>query len=194
MSNTSLFSPLNMNRSRFRMQDLTRRSSRKFFRTQSVNLKVQEEAESTLTISEKSPLSLIDANKEAQHYDLFNKLLMAQLRAEDDNLSVNYSCLDLPEYLIQNTFQSLATMWRNETKYSSSPTEKNNHWAYQQIIGIGWPVVPVLLRELEVNPDHWFYALRKITGANPVPPESRGKLNEMASAWLHWAKNNGISW
>ncbi|MHB1034131.1 MAG: hypothetical protein ACYC35_07080 [Pirellulales bacterium] len=91
-------------------------------------------------------------------------------------------------------FQRLKSVWRHDTAYLSDLTQISSHWAYQQIIAMGWTVVPILLRELDANPDYWFSALRKITGANPVPPESRGRVHEMATAWLEWAQSNGISW
>ena len=65
------------------------------------------------------------------------------------------------------------------------------HPAYQEIIGMGWPVVPLLLAELQRRPDHWFIALEEITGANPVPPESEGKVKKMAEAWVQWGKSGG---
>jgi hypothetical protein len=65
------------------------------------------------------------------------------------------------------------------------------HPAYQEIITMGQEVVPLLLRDLEQEPDHWFAALRAITGAHPVPPEDRGDLHKMAAAWLRWGKDNG---
>jgi len=57
---------------------------------------------------------------------------------------------------------------------------------------MGPEVVPLMLRELETAPDHWFRALRALTGANPVPPQSSGKLPEMAIAWLGWARAQGF--
>lgn len=91
-------------------------------------------------------------------------------------------------------FHWLAIIWKSDTKYLSDLTQICNHWAYQNIIKMGKPVIPLLLRELETSPHYWFSALRKITGENPVPPEARGKLRNMASAWLEWGKRNGISW
>lgn len=41
------------------------------------------------------------------------------------------------------------------------------HPAYQRIIGLGPEVAPLLLRELERQPDHWFWALKALTGADP---------------------------
>jgi hypothetical protein len=66
------------------------------------------------------------------------------------------------------------------------------HPAYQQIIGMGVDALPLILRELEREPDHWFWALEAITGENPVPPTDRGRLNEMARAWLRWASEHSI--
>jgi hypothetical protein len=65
------------------------------------------------------------------------------------------------------------------------------HPAYQEIISMGRPAVPLLLAELRRRPDHWFLALSAITGANPVPSESAGKLAEMAEAWIRWGEAQG---
>jgi hypothetical protein len=65
------------------------------------------------------------------------------------------------------------------------------HPAYQEIILMGQQVVPLLLAELRRDPDFWFAALRAITGENPVPPASAGKVKEMARAWIAWGKARG---
>jgi len=62
---------------------------------------------------------------------------------------------------------------------------------YQQIIGMGAPVVPLILEELQREPDHWFWALEAITQENPVPKEALGKVLQMAQAWVEWGKNQG---
>jgi hypothetical protein len=56
--------------------------------------------------------------------------------------------------------------------------------SYQEIIAMGPPVVPLLLRELEQDPHFWSWALTAITEEDPVPPSARGNLGEMARAWL----------
>jgi hypothetical protein len=66
------------------------------------------------------------------------------------------------------------------------------HPAYQSIIAMGPIAVPWLLDRLQINPDHWFVALRIITGVNPVPPESRGRFKEMTAAWLEWGRKEGF--
>lgn len=91
-------------------------------------------------------------------------------------------------------FQALASMWRHDVLFTSSVTEMVLHPAYQRIIGMGTAAVPFLLREIERRPDHWFWALTAITGADPVKPEHRGKLREMAQTWLKWGKEQGLRW
>ena len=91
-------------------------------------------------------------------------------------------------------FQALAETWRREVQFLSSVTEMVLHPAYQRIIGMGTAVVPHLLRELECRPDHWFWALTAITGADPVKSEDRGKLRKMTEVWLRWGKEQGLTW
>lgn len=85
-------------------------------------------------------------------------------------------------------FQQLVHRWKQEAGPSSSVETLAMHPAYQRIIGLGPDAVPLLLAELEREPDHWFWALRAITGENPVLPEHRGKLRLMADDWLAWGK------
>jgi hypothetical protein len=69
-----------------------------------------------------------------------------------------------------------------------------DHPAYREIIGTGVAAVPYLLAESERRPDHWFVALHQITGADPVPKESRGRIKAMAAAWIRWGKEQGFAW
>lgn len=95
------------------------------------------------------------------------------------------------EPTLEATFRILANVWHRETGYLSSITEKSLHPAYQQIIGLGPAIVPVLLRDLERKPDHWFWALGAITRANPVPAEDEGNIARMAAAWVAFGKREG---
>jgi hypothetical protein len=89
-------------------------------------------------------------------------------------------------------FYRLAAVWRVETAHLSNLTQKCNHPAYRAIVAMGPDVIPLILAELEREPNHWFAALRELTGENPVPPEARGKVKEMASSWLDWAEKHGF--
>ena len=99
-----------------------------------------------------------------------------------------------PAESTEKRFERLAASWRAETSHLSSSTQMAAHPAYQEIIGMGREVVPLLLRELACKPDHWFNALKTITGANPVAPADRGRIDRMAEAWLRWGREQGFRW
>ena len=88
-------------------------------------------------------------------------------------------------------FQALVRQWKEATLLLSSITDMAMHPAYQQIIGMGPSVLPLLFAELRREPDHWFWALKAITGQDPVPPADRGNVRRMADAWLKWAASQG---
>jgi hypothetical protein len=88
-------------------------------------------------------------------------------------------------------FFTLKTQWETETAILSSATEIAMHPAYQQIIGMGNVAVPLILSEMKKKPGHWFWALKSITGEDPVSPKQRGKIKEMTEAWLRWGKKQG---
>jgi hypothetical protein len=97
-----------------------------------------------------------------------------------------------PDY--EQLFQTLAHRWREERGPTSSTTEMAMCPSYQRIIGLGPEALPLILRELEREPDHWFWALRSITGEDPVPPASRGQVREMAQHWIEWGRRQGLHW
>ena len=100
-----------------------------------------------------------------------------------------------PTYVTtESDFYRLAQQWEQERPKGVDISDMVMHPSYQRIIGMGTEVVPFLLEELERKPGHWFWALHAITGADPVPPESQGKLKEMAKAWIDWGKNQGYRW
>lgn len=88
-------------------------------------------------------------------------------------------------------FNRLKTSWESETAYLSSITDMATHPAYQQIIGMGYDAVPLILHEMEKKPNYWFWALISITGEDPVTPEHKGDVEEMTDAWLSWGRNQG---
>lgn len=91
-------------------------------------------------------------------------------------------------------FRELLRQWKADVAPISSLTEMAMHPAYQQIIGLGREAVPLILRELEREPDHWFWALKAITGVDPVESARKGRVREMALAWLRWGREQGLKW
>lgn len=92
---------------------------------------------------------------------------------------------------LSDRFRQLAERWRRETAPLSSVSQMAIHPAYQAIIGMGWDVVPFILRDLQNAPDHWFWALRAITGEDPVQEDQRGNVQQMATAWIQWGRDHG---
>jgi hypothetical protein len=93
-----------------------------------------------------------------------------------------------------STFDRLAQAWLTDTRFLSSTHQMVVHPAYQQIIGLGEAVVPLLLKQLEQKSGHWFWALKSITRTDPVPREARGNTQLMIQAWLNWGRNQGYQW
>ena len=87
-----------------------------------------------------------------------------------------------PTESLEAKFQRLAAVWTAETAYVSSSSGLVAHPAFQEIVGMGPALIPLLLRELEKGTGHWHRALRRITGADPVAPADRGNLVKIAEA------------
>jgi hypothetical protein len=93
---------------------------------------------------------------------------------------------------LELTFKSLAQQWREETGMLSSFSKKLEHPAYRKIIDLGEPVLPLILRELQDRPGHWFEALKAITNQTPVPPADRSDPKKAREAWLNWGRERGL--
>ena len=100
----------------------------------------------------------------------------------------------MPETVIdiRDLFEDLKTDWKSKTRYLSNSAQMATVWSYQQIIGMGRPALPLILRELQCETDHWFWALEAISGENPVPAEQIGQVEDMAKAWVEWGRQRGF--
>ena len=94
---------------------------------------------------------------------------------------------------VVDKFYALASDWEKEVAGLSSTTQMSQHPVYQEIINMGTKIVPLLLSELKKNPLYWLSALSAITGENPIKPEQRGRVKQMASAWIEWGRNQGYA-
>lgn len=92
---------------------------------------------------------------------------------------------------LQRRFEKLAAEWREDTEFDSAPSALFMHPAYQEIIGFGPAVLPLLFRDLEETGSFWFWALRSITGENPIPQADRGDIPRVAEHWLNWGREKG---
>jgi hypothetical protein len=96
--------------------------------------------------------------------------------------------------LVEHRFRRLESAWTEQTCYLSSYTDIVKHPAFQEIIGLGEAVVPLMLQDLEEKPRLWVWALPEITGANPVAPADAGNIARMSEDWLRWGREHGYQW
>ena len=94
--------------------------------------------------------------------------------------------LSRPE--LEEMFRALADEWRTETEMHSSMSKKLRHPAYQKIIALGEPAIPLILRELRDRPGFWFEALKAITRQSPVPPDEKTDPRQVRERWLNWGR------
>ena len=93
---------------------------------------------------------------------------------------------------IQERFENLKRDWKSKTRHLSNSAQIALAFSYQMIIGMGPPVVPLILADMKREPDHWFWALEAITGENPVSREDAGNMEASTRAWIHWGEQNGL--
>jgi len=102
-------------------------------------------------------------------------------------LCVSESIDSLPQ-----KFKRLLAEWREQAALLPFATAMAMLPSYQEIIGMGKPALPLILNELKKKPSHLFWALRAISGEDPVPPENRGRIEQMRRAWIKWGRQNKI--
>jgi hypothetical protein len=93
-------------------------------------------------------------------------------------------------------FQKFKREWHSQREGMSWITEIAMCPAYQGIIGMGSSVIPLILGQLKSegdDPDHWFWALRSLTGVNPVPDQHQGDIVKMSEAWMRWGVEQGYA-
>jgi hypothetical protein len=98
------------------------------------------------------------------------------------------TALELTSPQVHSEFTKLAKVWREQAGGQSSPLKQSMHPAYQQIIGMGKQVVPLILKELKEKGGQWYWALGAITGDNPIDPQDAGNISKMKASWLDYGK------
>lgn len=118
----------------------------------------------------------------------------AKTISDEWDLAWEHMAFPITRMSLQDRFDELAATWRENTALHSSVTSIATDPSYQQIIGLGPPVIPLILRDLEQRSGHWFWALSALTQADPVKPENRGVVAQMVVDWLEWARASGYQW
>jgi hypothetical protein len=123
--------------------------------------------------------SFIDTNYKTS-YSLFtsNSIYIRQLKMRELRKEFVYYC----------------SIWKSETIYLSSILEITNNSSYRAIIGMGSDVIPLILNDLKSNDNHWFSALKQLTGENPIKDEHKGIFSLMKNDWFQWANEHNLNY
>ncbi len=87
-------------------------------------------------------------------------------------------------------FERLADQWESESAFESMVPQKVLHPAYQRIIGMGQPAIPLVLKRLRDKPAQWFWALTAMTGSDPASGEDT--VEGAREAWLRWGREHEL--
>jgi len=133
----------------------------------------------------------VSATVTSQQFDFSSQNPVPEMANAPNAVAVRSTPTAVKQFNIESEFRELTKKWKSERGATSFSTKICTHPAYQRIIGLGLPVVPLILAELQRELDHWFWALTAITGEDPVLPESRGRVTDMANQWLKWGREHG---
>jgi hypothetical protein len=89
---------------------------------------------------------------------------------------------------LNQKFERSALTWKEQTRFSSSPSRIILNPSYQQIIAMGPSVTPLILKKMQSEPQDWFHALQTINGINPIDPKHYGNIELMTEDWIEWGK------
>jgi len=89
-------------------------------------------------------------------------------------------------------FSALAKQWKQDTAIISNLSKIVMHPAYQRIMGMGDKVLPLILREMNERPGHWFWALHNLVPNGQDPAEGVETTKEARDAWLKWGRANNL--
>ena len=95
-----------------------------------------------------------------------------------------------PTKRLADRFLRLSNEWKRDTGHLSLLSQIAAHPSYQSIVAMGEPAIPLILRDLETEPNHWFSALSAIASESPeIPVHERGDIRAVSEAWLKWGKS-----
>jgi hypothetical protein len=85
-------------------------------------------------------------------------------------------------------FEHLAISWQ---EYNSGQSVIDySDFAFEQIVGMGVAVVPLLLERVASGESEWIYALKCISGVQAETTEMQGDEDQVVQAWIQWGRNN----
>ncbi len=100
-----------------------------------------------------------------------------------------------PVETLEQRFQQLLEAWHRATDHHSSLTIIRSHPTFQELIALGEPAIPLMLRAL-ADPFNFELttALQTITGADATTAEPPADRDGIVKSWLRWGRQKGYQW
>ena len=95
-----------------------------------------------------------------------------------------------PDGELRRRFGQLKRHWHAATSFESNIQHIIMDLSYQQIIGLGPRVIPLILEDLAEEGCHWFWALTVLTGSDKARGETT--IEGGRQAWLRWGREHGF--
>jgi hypothetical protein len=113
----------------------------------------------------------------------------SMLQDQDCFLTAMVDGVDQTFVTSKQKFEALAASWMD---YNLGRSVIDYHdFAFEQIIGMGAPVVPYLLERVAAGESEWIYALKCIAGQEAETPDMVGNDEQVIQAWIEWGRLNG---
>ena len=94
-----------------------------------------------------------------------------------------------PYESVEERFQRLSNEWKHDTGHLSTMSQIVAHPSYLGIVAMGKPAIALILKDMQIEPNHWFSALYSIAGEGPhIPAHDRGDMRKISKAWLEWGR------
>jgi hypothetical protein len=93
---------------------------------------------------------------------------------------------------VETRFRRLAGQWKNAVGSASDPKDICGVSFFHELVRMGDDILPLVMRELDADPFHWFEVLAEITGEDPTRPGDAGDVTAMTAAWKQWAEDHNI--
>lgn len=96
---------------------------------------------------------------------------------------------------LERRFDELVEQWIRARRGAS--VRIHEHPAYDEILAMGPPAIPLILQHLRDHGWHWQRLLRELTGENPVP-EGEFDRQRTRELWREWGEGSrtdgGLGW
>jgi hypothetical protein len=91
----------------------------------------------------------------------------------------------------EERFNQVASDWLTATGHLSSIRRKLDHPLYRELVSMGEPAVPLILKAISRRPSRLVRALADITREDPADRASAENILDVIQAWITWGRDRG---